>query len=71
MLVTDVPPSFENPNNKRSHIHTHIHSYTQTTNYAYSPPDAPTEIYSGRNIALKSVPPIAGRMNSNAAAKKP
>ena len=37
----------------------------------YLPPEAPTEIYSGKNRALSNVPPTAGNVNNKAAAKNP
>mmetsp|Transcript_21809 Transcript_21809/g.52738 ORF Transcript_21809/g.52738 Transcript_21809/m.52738 type:complete len:204 (-) Transcript_21809:1207-1818(-) len=35
------------------------------------PPDAPTVMYSGKKMALKIVPPIAGTTNCTTAGKKP
>lgn len=35
------------------------------------PPEAPTEMYSGRNMALSTVPPIAGRIKRIMAGMNP
>lgn len=57
-MKMNISPSFH------SQLITFLEAY-------YLPPEAPTDIYSGRKSALNNVPPIAGNINSNAAARKP